>query len=168
MTREKLEKYFEKYYSLCYRVAFTQVKAHADAEDVAQEVFMRLLRYQPKFACLEHEKAWMIRAALNLSRDFIKSKWRSATVGLDAVAEAEKSYFHVPHLREYETLWMILQLPERYRNCLYLFYYEDYSIEEISGLLEMPKNTVKTNLRRGREELKKAIQSEEEDRRTGK
>lgn len=159
MAREKLEKYFEEYYSLCYRVAFTQVKTHADAEDIAQEVFVRLIFYQPVFACREHEKAWMIRATLNLSRDFIKSKWHKTTVALDAVAEAEKSYFHVPFLAEDETLWTLLRLPEKYKNSLYLFYYEDYSIEEISELLEMPKNTVKTNLRRGREELKKLIEN---------
>jgi len=55
-------------------------------------------------------------------------------------------------------MWAVLQLPEKYRNCLYLFYYEDYSIKEIAQSLEMPENTVKTNLKRGRQALKEFLE----------
>ncbi len=158
MISNQLEGYFRKYGLVCYRVAFTLVKNHADAEDIVQEVIIRLLVYQPEFASEEHEKAWMIRTAINLSKDLLKSKWNRATVGMDAVSETEKSYFQVPDMEIEDTLWNILELPERYRNCLYLFYYEDYSIREIAKILEIPENTVKTNLRRGREALKQKLQ----------
>lgn len=59
-------------------------------------------------------------------------------------------------------MWAVLQLPEKYRNCLYLFYYEDYSIKEIAQSLEMPENTVKTNLKRGRQALKEFWKSRQD------
>lgn len=154
MTKDQLENYFREYYALCYRVAFTQVKAHADAEDMVQEVFVKLLRYHPDFVSKEHEKAWIIRTTMNLCKDWNKSKWNNVTVGIEKVPEAERPYFRVPFVEEDEILWAVLELPEKYKNCLYLFYYEDYSIREIAELLEKPENTIKTNLRRGREVLK--------------
>lgn len=141
-----------------YRIAFMHMKAHADAEDVLQEVFMRLLKYQPQFENDEHEKAWFIRTTINICRDIIKSKWHSTTVSLEKIPECEKEYFQLPYVKEDETLWAVLELPEKYRNCLYFFYYEGYSIKEIAGILNISENTVKTNLRRGREALKGVLE----------
>ena len=157
MKTEQLEYYFREYYTLIYRVAFTQIKGHIDAEDILQEVFVRILRYQPQFENKEHEKAWLLRTTMNLCKDYIKSKWHSTTVSLDMIPEAEKSYFKVPFIEEDDTLWAVLQLPEQYRNTLYFFYYEDYSIKEIADIFDQPKNTIKTNLKRGREKLKKYL-----------
>lgn len=157
MTRQLFEAYFREQYSLVYRVAFMQMKRHADAEDVAQEVFVRLLKYKPQFESKEHEKAWFIKTTVNLCRDILKSKWNSTTVSIEKIPEQEKSYFHLPYMKEDETLWEVLELPEKYRDCLYFFYYEDYSIKEIAQILGMPENTVKTNLKRGREALKKRL-----------
>ncbi|MDD3368178.1 MAG: sigma-70 family RNA polymerase sigma factor [Lachnospiraceae bacterium] len=157
MTKDKLENYFRIYYSLCYRVAFTQVKTKSDAEDMVQETFLRLLFYQPVFTSEEHEKAWLIRTTINLCRDFLKSKWQKATVGIDKVPEQEKAHFRLPYQKEDETLWAVLELPEKYRNELYFFYYEDYSIKEIAAILVLPENTVKTNLKRGREALRSKL-----------
>lgn len=156
--KNQLEKYFKKYYGVCYRVAFTLVKNHADAEDIVQEVLIRLLTYNPEFREEEHEKAWIIRTSLNLSKDLLKSKWNKSTVGMEAVPEAERVCFQTPYMENDDTLFQVLELPERYRNCLYLFYYEDYSIREIAEILEESENTVKTNLRRGREALKQKLQ----------
>lgn len=157
MAEKQLQEYFQKYYPVCYRVAFTLVKNHADAEDIVQEVLIRFFVYRPKFASGEHEKAWMIRTAINLSKDLLKSKWHKTTVGMEAVPEAERSYFQIPYMENDDMLWRVLELPQQYRNCLYLFYYEDYSIREIAAILEEPENTVKTNLRRGREVLKQKM-----------
>ena len=63
----------------------------------------------------------------------------------------------IPYLEQDDTLWLVLSLREQYRQPLYLFYYEDYGVKEIAETLEIPVNTVKTNLRRGREELKKLL-----------
>ncbi len=157
MTRQIFENYFKEQYALVYRVAFMQMKSHADAEDVAQEVFVRLLKYQPEFENEEHERAWFIRATVNICRDIMKSKWHSTTVSIDKIPESEKDCFHLPFVKEDETLWAVMELPEKYRDCLYFFYYEGYSIKEIADLCKIPENTVKTNLKRGREALKKAL-----------
>ncbi|MCH5253367.1 MAG: RNA polymerase sigma factor [Lachnospiraceae bacterium] len=157
MTRQVFEAYFKEQYSLVYRVAFMQMKGHADAEDVLQEVFVRLLKYQPQFENSEHEKAWFIRTTINICKDIIKSKWHSTTVSIEKIPESEKNYFNLPHVKEDETLWAVLELPEKYRSCLYFFYYEDYSIREIAEILGISENTVKTNLRRGREALKEIL-----------
>ena len=128
---------------MLFRVAFAEVKSHAEAEDIMQEVFIRLIKADPDFKSEEH--------------DFFKSKWQRSVTGLDGVAEDEKVYMRIPYLEQDDTLWLVLSLREQYRQCLYLFYYEDYGIREIAEALEIPVNTVKTNLRRGREELKKLL-----------
>lgn len=155
MTRQVFETYFKEQYSLVYRVAFMQMKGHADAEDAVQEVFVRLLKYQPQFEDKEHEKAWFIRTTINICKDIMKSKWHSTTVSIDKIPESEMARFPHPFTKEDEMLRSVLELPDKYRDCLYFFYYEDYSIKEIAKLLKVPENTVKTNLKRGREALKK-------------
>ncbi|MCM1087743.1 MAG: sigma-70 family RNA polymerase sigma factor [Muribaculaceae bacterium] len=158
MTRQLFETYFKERYALVYRIAFMHMKDHADAEDVLQEVFLRLLKYQPQFEGSEHEKAWFIRTTINICKDIIKSKWRSTTISIEKIPECEKIYFQLPYMKEDETLWAVLELPEKYRNCLYFFYYEGYSVKEIAGILKISENTVKTNLKRGREALKSVLE----------
>lgn len=157
MIQGQLEVFFQKYYHVCLRVAFTMVKNQADSEDIAQEVLLRLLLYQPEFKNAEHEKAWMIRTAMNLSKDLLKSKWHTSTVGMEAMPKTGEPYLQGVGLEIDDTLEAVLELSERYRDCLYLFYYEDYSIREIARILEVPQNTVKTNLKRGREALRQKL-----------
>lgn len=146
-----------KYKDLMYRVAFSNMKNKSDAEDVVQEAFYRYLRTKPVFENESHEKAWLIRVVINLCRDMQKSIWFSKTVALDEVPELEMKHFRLPFMEEDETLWHVMELPAGYRNPLYLFYYEDYSIKEIARILELEEGTVKTRLRRGREMIKERI-----------
>ena len=77
---------------------------------------------------------------------------------MDEVSEAQRgSCENFTEIQD-DMMWAVLQLPEKYRNCLYLIYYEDYSIKEIAQSLEMPENTVKTNLKRGRQALKEFLE----------
>jgi len=160
MRKEQLEYFFKAYYSLVFRVAFMELRSHADAEDVIQEVFIRLIRYNPEFEGAEHEKAWLIRTTINLCKDFLKSKWNQSTVSMDAISGEELKFFKVPYVQQDDMVQNLFELPEKYRRALYLFYYEDYSIKEISDVLGIPEGTVKTNLKRGREELKKILSKE--------
>lgn len=163
MEKEQFEYYFKEYHSLIFRVAFTEVRSHADAEDILQEVFLRLLRYRPEFESREHEKAWILRITINLCKDFLKSKWNNSTVAMDKIPETEKVYFKLPYAESDDTLWAVMELKERYRQPLYLFYYEDYSVKEIAKVLNMPENTVKTNLKRGREAVKELLEQNNEN-----
>lgn len=156
-TKERLEQIFRDYYQLIYRVAFSQVKNHADAEDITQEVFLKIIRHDMRYQSLEHERAWIVRVTVNLCRDLLKSKWHKTSVSMEDVSEAQRgSCENFTEIQD-DMMWAVLQLPEKYRNCLYLFYYEDYSIKEIAQSLEMPENTVKTNLKRGRQALKEFL-----------
>ena len=157
-TKERLEQRFRDYYQLIYRVAFSQVKNHADAEDITQEVFLKIIRHDMRYQSMEHERAWIVRVTINLCRDLLKSKWHKTSVSMEEVSEAQRgSCENFTEIQD-DMMWAVLQLPEKYRNCLYLFYYEDYSIKEIAQSLEMPENTVKTNLKRGRQALKEFLE----------
>lgn len=142
---------------MLYRVAFSNVKNKADAEDVVQETCVRYLNTQPEFQNEDHEKAWFIRVAINICYDMQKSAWYSKTVAFDEVPEKEMKHFNLPYLVEDDMLWHVMELPIKYRNPLYLFYYEDYSIKEIGQIMELEDGTVKTRLRRGREMLKEKL-----------
>ncbi|MGN0290296.1 MAG: RNA polymerase sigma factor [Lachnospiraceae bacterium] len=72
MKKEEFERYYKEYHSLVFRVAFAEVKSHTDADDILQEVFLRLLRSRPQFENTEHEKAWMIRTTINLCKDLLR------------------------------------------------------------------------------------------------
>lgn len=146
-----------QYKDMLYRIAFSNMKSKADAEDVVQEAFFRYLKAEPEFENDAHEKAWLIRVVINICYDLQKSAWFSKTVAFDEVPEKEMGHFTLPYVEEDETLWRVMELPVRYRNSLYLFYYEDYSVREIAQILDMEEGTVKTRLRRGREMLKKRI-----------
>ena len=157
-TKERLEQIFRDYYQLIYRVAFSQVKNHADAEDITQEVFLKIIRHDMRYQSMEHERAWIVRVTVNLCRDLLKSKWHKTSVSMEDVSEEQRgSCKNFTEIQD-DMMWAVLQLPEKYRNCLYLFYYEDYSIKEIAQSLEMPENTVKTNLKRGRQALKEFLE----------
>ena len=157
-TKERLEQIFRDYYQLIYRVAFSQVKNHADAEDITQEVFLKIIRHDMRYQSMEHERAWIVRVTVNLCRDLLKSKWHRTSVSMEDVSEAQRgSCENFTEIQD-DMMWAVLQRPEKYRNCLYLFYYEDYSIKEIAQSLEMPENTVKTNLKRGRQALKEFLE----------
>lgn len=157
-TKERLEQIFRDYYQLIYRVAFSQVKNHADAEDITQEVFLKIIRHDMRYQSMEHERAWIVRVTVNLCRDLLKSKWHKTSVSMEEISEAQRgSCENFTEIQD-DMMWAVLQLPEKYRNCLYLFYYEDYSIKEIAQSLEMPENTVKTNLKRGRQALKEFLE----------
>jgi RNA polymerase sigma factor, sigma-70 family len=148
---------FAKYRDILYRVAFSNMKNKADAEDVVQEAFCRYLKVRPVFADENHEKNWFIRVVINICYDIRKSAWFSRTVGFDEVPEWEMGHFSLPFMQEDDMLWQVMELAAAYSNPLYLFYYEDYSVREIAQIMELEEGTVKTRLRRGRQMLKERL-----------
>lgn len=146
-----------KYRDMLYRIAFSNMKNKTDAEDVVQEAFCRYLKAKPVFENDGHEKAWFIRVVINICRDIQKSAWFTRTVAFQDVPESEMGHFRLPFMQEDEMLWYVMSLPAGYRNPLYLFYYEDYSIKEIAGVMELGEGAVKTRLKRGRDMIKERI-----------
>lgn len=154
-----VQKFMEKYQQMIYRVAFSNLKNTYDAEDIVQETMIRYIRSKPVFCNETHEKAWFLRTAINLCHDYHKDSWNKRTVNMEeAMQQAPEAFaFPFPVPWEDETLQFVLSLPFLYRIPIYLFYYEDYSIKEIAVILKEKEATIKTRLKRGREQLKKKI-----------
>lgn len=159
---DNIKEIHKKYSDMLYRIAFSYVGNKSDAEDALQEVFIRFLKKKPVFENEDHERAWLIRVLVNICKDMLKSAWNNRTVGIDGISERDRQALVLPYGIQDETIWIVMSLQEKYRLPLYLFYYEGYSIGEIAEILDMPESTVKTHLRRGREEVKKQL-SEHKD-----
>lgn len=159
-NEHKLEVLMGNYRDMIIRIAIANVRNKEDAEDILQEVAVRYLKNLPEFQNQEHEKAWFIRTTINLCYDFVKTAWNRKTTGLDLEVCADKfvGLLKLPFIEDDdETLEKVLELPLIYRNPIYLFYYEDYSIKEIADIIGENENTVKTRLRRGRDKLKRVL-----------
>lgn len=153
-TDDSREEIVRRYSDMVYRLALSQVRSRADAEDVYQEVFLRYFAQNRPFASEEHCKAWLLRVTVNCAKKFWASAWVRHTVPLDADLAFETETD--------SALWEHLQaLPGKYRAVLHLFYYEDLSVEEISALLKIKPSTVRTQLTRARRKLREAMKEEE-------
>lgn len=155
MDKEILESQFESKYNLygnmLYKIAFLYFGNSYDAEDVLQEVFIKLLYASPSFKNAEHEKAWLIRVTQNKCRDVLKASERKNK----CFDEFEKSDELKTENDVYlDVVKQVVALPEKYKMAVILYYYYDYSVEQISQILKISKSAVKMRLKRGREILK--------------
>ena len=148
-TDKDIEDIYRRYVDMLYRVAYSFMKNSADAEDMVQETFIRLLRSGTSFASEQHEKAWLIVTVSNLCRSALRSPWQRRT-GLDDMAEPPAAADATPD----ETLEAVLALPEDYKLPVYLFYYEGYPTAEIARMLGVAPATVRSRLNRARKKLK--------------
>lgn len=129
-------------------VCVMRLQNWADAEDVFQNVFSKLWQKSPSFREPEHIKAWLIRVAINECNNYIRQNRRN--VSLESIAEQSVLFDE----DKTDMSWALMRTPEKYRDILYLFYIQQYSVAEIAQILKTNENTVKTRLRRGREKLK--------------
>lgn len=148
----------EEYQTMLYRIAFSNMKNRADAEDAVQEAFLRYMKDEKPIQNKEHEKAWLIRTTIHICIDTLKSSWHRKRAPWEESLPLAAQNVYLPYqIKDDETLEAVLKLPVHYRNPIYLFYYEDYSIQEIAGVLNEKEATIRTRLRRGREEVKKLL-----------
>lgn len=144
---EYLEKMIDKYSNMIYRLALIRTKTRENSEDVYQEVFLRLAKKMPEFKSEEHEKAWIIKVTINCSKNLLNSKFLKNTTELKEEIQFETKERH-------EIYYAVQKLPLKYKTIIHLYYYENYKINEISQMLKMKENTVKSYLARAREKLK--------------
>lgn len=140
--------------NMVYRLAFAQMKNSADADDVYQEVFYRFLRKKPDFENSEHEKAWFIRVTLNCCKTSLKSFWKTKVCEIDETFEDTK-------VEKEDLSFALKKLSKKYSAVLYLYYYEDMSIKEISNVLQLKEGNVGVLLSRARMKLKDILEKEE-------
>lgn len=150
---ETISRIVETYSPMLLRLACTRLENHADAEDVVQEVFLKLLTVRPAFRDAEHEKAWLIRTTLHRAADLRKAAARRNVPLEEALLASAPE-------PENQLLAAVRALPEKYGAVIHLHYYEGYSLKEIGKLLGLPAATVGTRLARGRERLRQSLKEE--------
>lgn len=144
------EEVVEKYFNMVYKLALSQTKDKTHADDVCQEVFLRYIRSNTKYESEEHIKAWLIRVTVNCSKNIFSNSWFQKTVPLTEEIMFENE-------EKGDVYYATLELPQKYRTVIHLFYYEDLSVAEIASSLKMKESTVKSQLHRGREMLKEKL-----------
>lgn len=153
-AQDEMQRVVEEYSSSLLRAAYSLLKNREDSEDAVQETFLRYMEKAPVFTSREHEKAWLLRVAVNISKNHLSSAWfRKRTDLKEDIPALEQE--------EQEVLESVLKLPAKYRTVIHLYYYEGYSLSEISQILRSPLSTITTRLSRARKKL--AILLKEDD-----
>ena len=148
-SEEEVVRAMDTYADLVRRLCLVRLKSREDTEDIFQTVFLKYLQHTKPFLSAEHEKAWFIQVTLNACRDLLRFWTRHNTVPLEALAAQA-----APERSDRAVLEAVLSLPQKYRDAVYLHYYEGYSAPEIGRLLGKNPNTVYTLLTRARKLLK--------------
>lgn len=152
-TEDQVNNVLTKYSNMVYRLALSRTRNIADAEDIVQEVFLRLVNKKPEFQNEEHRKAWLIRVTLNCSSKLLTSAWFRRTVPLEEELKFETK-------EKNDVYYAVMELPIKYRTVIHLFHYEDMSILQISEALNIKESTIKSQLLRARQLLKTKLKGE--------
>ena len=155
-STEDVNSVMEAYADMVRRICFVHLKNRHDTEDVFQNVYMKYLLYEGSFESIEHEKAWFVRVTINACTDWLRALSRRKWVPLDVLAEESV----VPGDPSKDVLEAVLRLPEKYRDVIYLFYYEEYTAVEIAKILKKKENTVYTWLSRAKNILREKLGGE--------
>ena len=143
-----------RYADMVYRLARVNCKNESTADDVFQEVFLKLLRYQDSIKSEEHLKAWLITVTLNQCKSMFMSTWNKRKVSIDEIVEPAIEDQKEDYSELYEA---VRELPQKYREAIHLFYFEQMPIREIAGILNRQEGTIKTQLNRGRQMLSEKL-----------
>ena len=156
-SEEDIRRVIETHGDTVRRVCLIHLKNPSDTEDIFQNVFLKYALSHIEFQNPEHEKAWLIRVCVNACKDLLKSFFHSRTVPLDTLLEQPEQ---IPEEHR-EVLDAVLSLPTKYRDVIYLYFYEEYTAGEISGILGKNINTVYTRLNRGKQQLRQILGGEQ-------
>lgn len=147
----------EKYSNMVYRLAYFYTNSKYDADDIYQDVFLKYLQNQKQFENEEHKKAWLIKVTINSCKKMWISSWKRKIISLN---NDEIKFEMEEDIGLYNE---IKKLPKKYRTVIHLFYYEQYSIKDISEILRQKESTIRTWLTRARKLLKNQIKEEDFD-----
>ncbi len=157
--RQPVQELLERYQNSLFVAAFQICKSKEDAEDIVQDTFIQYHTTKKEYESEEHIRAWLLRVAINKAKNVNLTFWRRNKQPLEDYIETLT--FETEGAGElFET---VLGLPEKYRIVIHLFYYEEYSVQEIAKVLKLSESNVKVRLSRGRKLLKDALKEEWED-----
>lgn len=155
-ARSEARRLVDTYTPLIMRLGYSYLRSREDAEDLCQETLLKLVRRGGGFADAEHERAWVVRVAVNACKDRLKSAERRRVVGLDSVAEPAAAEAEA----DGSVLAAVQELPPAYREPIYLHYGEGYKISEVAELTGKSEAAVAKNLSRGRAMLRTMLGGE--------
>ncbi len=155
------EEVIDRYADMVYRLALLQVKNKADADDIFQEVFVRLVKNIHKLQNWEHVKAWLIRVTTNCAKKHFNQYWNKNVSFLDETEEILSEENGYEAIEDENFVWQAVRnLPNKYRVAVHLFYFEELSIAQIAKMTKQKEATVKSQLFRAREMLKTSLEGE--------
>ncbi|WP_130869380.1 RNA polymerase sigma factor [Intestinimonas massiliensis (ex Afouda et al. 2020)] len=149
----RLEAVIRTYENTLYRAALAILGDPHEAEDVVQEAFLRLWEKAPEFESPAHERAWLLKVAVNGCKSRLRSPWHRRTAPLlDSYPAADPE--------EQAVLEVIQSLPPKDRTVLHLYYYEGYQTAEIAAMTGWREGTVRSRLARARDRLRQLLKGE--------
>lgn len=152
-SEQEANRAIERYADTVRRICMIHLKNHADTEDIFQNVFLKYVLSTTVFESEEHEKAWFIRVTINACRNLLKSFFRSRTVSLDTLLDQPAEMTE----NDRTVLDAVLALPPKYRDVVYLHYYEGYTAPQIGEILKKNVNTIYTLLTRAKQALRETL-----------
>ena len=155
LHQREIARMVEAHADMLLKIALNRVRSMAEAEDIVQSVFLRLMTNQPYLKSPEHERAWLIRTAINLCLDYHKSARRRTSVPLRDDVFASQSE------ETGEVLEAVWKLPELDRYAVYLYYYEGLPVKAIANLLNEQTGTITSRLSRARKKLERLLKGDE-------
>lgn len=152
-SEQEVNRAIERHADTVRRLCMIHLKNYADTEDIFQTVFLKYVLSSVSFENEEHERAWFIRVTINACKDLLKNFFRSHTVSMEEVLEQP------PEIEQdhREVLEAVLSLPARYRDVVYLYYYEEYTAPQIGRILGKNVNTIYTLLNRAKKILREKL-----------
>ena len=154
--RLPVDELVKNYKDSIFRAAISVCRNVEDAEDVVQDTYIQYMNSSRQFESEEHIKAWLLRTAINKSKNIVTSFWHRNRVDIDEYLE--ETQFQEPEDRQ--LVKAVLSLPKQYRIVVHLYYQEDYQVKEIAEILNIPDGTVKSRLSRGRKILKDILKED--------
>lgn len=152
ISEEVCKAKINQYGDMIRKICFLHLKNEADCQDVFQNVFLKYATYESPFESAEHEKAWLIRVTVNECKNTFKSIFKK-TVDIEQVRNLQSE----ENIGSSDLITAVLMLPEKYKLAIYLHYYEGYTANQISQILKRKVNSIYSDLKRGRELLKKQL-----------
>lgn len=157
-TDQGFEAFYNRHWQYLYRLCFTYMKSQADTEDCVEDVFVKVLNGDIEFNDEVHERKWLTVTAINLCKDRLKSYSRKNVRSLDDEAMPEIA---APDSEDHsDVLQAVMELPEKYKDVILLYYYDGYSTDEMAKMLGRPPSTIRNQLRDARNLLKNVLGGE--------
>ena len=153
LSDEEFSAIAEKYMDSIFRLALNYMRSRTEADDITQNVLIKLYRTEKKFQSGDHLRCWLVRVTVNTCKNLRRSPWRARTVGLETVAER-------PAFQPEEggVLEEVQKLPTKYREVLVLYYYLGYDTNEIGTMLGIRPDAVRARMSRARLKLKSRLE----------